>query len=1060
MVPLSLMVKKIFSWCANNLLFLCTVFLLVFIPLYPKLPLLDIKNTWVYVRVEDFLVLGVICIWLVYLVRSKITLKTPLTIPIFAFWIIGALATIHGILLIFPTTANIFPNVAFLEYLRHIEYLSLFFVAYAGMRNKKFLPVILVTLAATLFGVILYGFGQKYLAFPAYLTMNEEFAKGIPIQLSALSRVPSTFAGHYDLAAYLVLVVPIVASLFFGFKNTVLKASMVILVILGFILMLMTVSRVSFIVLLAGIVIVLLFQKKKIVLVSLPILILLLIALLSFKSSLLQRFGNTVREVDVMVDGKTGAAIGNVSYVPVSYFFDKNVVIQHVENTDALGAAIGGDFTQEATSASKIPFYLLMDPKTQVPLVTASNISTGETLPQGTGYINLSLSPVSQRVGNFFYGTSPNVSTTSGQVINFHGDFIIKRAAAYDLSFTTRFQGEWPHAIEAFERNIAIGSGYGSVSLAVDNNFLRTLGEVGLLGLAAFLTIFLVVGIWIKKTWGSLDSILAKSFIIGYVAGVVGLILNAFLIDVFEASKVAFVLWLLTGVVMGTLHLYSNRQIDLYKELRRLATSSYAVMTYMAIVTITVFSRSLPNYFLGQDFTWFKYASLCKRGEPCLSAVNTIASYFTNFSTSVYSPGAKAYFYLMYSFFWLNQDVYHVVSVSLHFMCAVLFLLISYKILKNRLLASLAALLFLVVSGYSEAVFSISSTGYLFSCVFVLLGLISYIHYYEKKKLWYFLISLACTVFALLFNDVGWILPVLLAFYQMVYGSLKISTVLRQVRNLVLFIPAILYLFIRLGSFIAFLKTEPLISLPFQAVNNIIGYFLLGLFGGLSEKIYAILQGHWILSLVSTLLICLVVFIIYKSKVLALTKQEARIAVFGVLFFLVSLLPFILISGLYGTYSYLPTMGILLVLMLCVQRVYVSLETQGRDIAYGSLAILILVFSLLHIIQFQQSLLSWRTNGEKVRNFYISIDDHYSNDWSNANVNLAFVNVPVGGSDAQVLPGGLNDVLWFAFQNPNLKTKSYDNVDHALEDARLKPSTRVFAFHDDGSVSEIRVLRP
>ena len=39
--------------------------------------------------------------------------------------------------------------------------------------------------------------------------MNEEFAKGIPIKLSQLSRVPSTFAGHYDLAAYLVLMIPI-----------------------------------------------------------------------------------------------------------------------------------------------------------------------------------------------------------------------------------------------------------------------------------------------------------------------------------------------------------------------------------------------------------------------------------------------------------------------------------------------------------------------------------------------------------------------------------------------------------------------------------------------------------------------------------------------------------------------------------------------------------------------------------------------------------------------------------------------------------------------------------
>src|SRR5436309_3070030 len=71
--------------------------------------------------------------------------------------------------------------------------------------------------------VVAYGIGQKLYGFPAFLTMNEEFAKGIPLKLSALARIPSTFAGHYDLAAYLVFVIPIMGSLIFGFKNKLIK---------------------------------------------------------------------------------------------------------------------------------------------------------------------------------------------------------------------------------------------------------------------------------------------------------------------------------------------------------------------------------------------------------------------------------------------------------------------------------------------------------------------------------------------------------------------------------------------------------------------------------------------------------------------------------------------------------------------------------------------------------------------------------------------------------------------------------------------------------------------
>src|SRR3989344_3630664 len=236
--------KKFFSWVFENILFIETIALLAFIPLFPKLPLLDIKNTWVYIRAEDFVVLFVLLSWLALLFKKKITLKTPLTIPILIFWVIGGIATIHGILIIFPGVANVFSNVAFFTLVRHIEYMSLFFIAYHGMKERKLLPFVIATLVITLFAVIFYGFGQKYLGLPAYLTMNEEFAKGIPIHLSALSRVPSTFAGHYDLAAYLVLIIPIVVSLIFGVKNWIVKIILSILAFLGFVLLFMTVSRV------------------------------------------------------------------------------------------------------------------------------------------------------------------------------------------------------------------------------------------------------------------------------------------------------------------------------------------------------------------------------------------------------------------------------------------------------------------------------------------------------------------------------------------------------------------------------------------------------------------------------------------------------------------------------------------------------------------------------------------------------------------------------------------------------------------------------------------------
>src|SRR3989344_2414632 len=538
--------KKIVSWISDNVLFVETIFLLAFIPLYPKLPLLDIKNTWVYIRAEDFVVLFVLLSMLVLLFKRRISLHTPLTIPILAFWIIGAIATIHGVLLIFPKIANVFPNVAFLSLVRHIEYMSLFFIGYLGMKDKEFLKTVIAVLVITLIGVALYGFGQKFIGFPAYLTSNEEFAKGIPIQLSALARVPSTFAGHYDFAAYLVLVISILASLFFGFKNWLIKIALAGAIALGGLVLFWTVSRVSFVVLFIALFFVLLFVKRKLILVFLPTVLVIIILSVIFQPSIFARFGSTVRETNVLVEAETGNAIGNVKFVPFSYFKDKIIGQSFVRDLGEVQHAMKGGKIDEILELESTPSGTFKRPSeppsakplkfpSEVPVVTASNVSTGENLPQGTGYINLSLSPVVKRLGNFFYELDPDEEASlSAEVVILHGNFIVKRASAYDLSFTTRFQGEWPKTLAVFAKNVFLGSGYGSVSLAVDNNYLRILGETGLLGLASFFGIFLTIGIYIKKILPDVRNKVVKNFVLGYAAGVIGLAFNATLIDVFE----------------------------------------------------------------------------------------------------------------------------------------------------------------------------------------------------------------------------------------------------------------------------------------------------------------------------------------------------------------------------------------------------------------------------------------------------------------------------------------------------------------------------------------------
>jgi hypothetical protein len=1065
---------KIIKWVSNNILFVITLFLLSFIPLYPKLPLLDIKNTWVYIRVEDFLVFFVLSLLAVLLFRKKISIRTPLTMPILLFWIVGAIATIHGILLIFPTLANVYPNVAFLSYMRRIEYLSIFFVAFAAIKEKRYFPYIIGVLSVTLFLVCAYGIGQRYMGFPAYLTMNEEFAKGEPIRLSPLSRVPSTFAGHYDLAAYLVLIIPIIASLIFGVKKWFLRLSFLALIGLGFIVMFMTVSRVSFIVLLIALGIVLLFQKKKIVIFSLPIIIVFGLALLSFFPALIARYGNTLQEVDVLIDAQTGQPIGHALEVPSSYFKDKLIMQDFLlgkgkvegaeifEKEKELNASSSAVLTNGVSTPSGVPVVI---DYTQLPdhvtLLVTENTPNGENLPQGTGYINLSLSPVIKKTGSYFYEYSESAKKPdSADVVIINGNYLVKRAVAYDLSFTTRFQGEWPHAMEAFMRNVLFGSGYGSISLAIDNNYYRILGEVGALGAAAFLLIFVTTGIYIYKMLPHVDSRLTKSFVIGYVAGIIGLALNAAFIDVFEASKVAFVLWLLTGVTLGVLHTYQKGHIDLYTEIKRVATSKYAVIFYLGIVVLLIFSPMINNYFVGDDFTWFRWAAEDKN----------IVNYFLKADGFFYRPGTKVYFLLMYSMFWLNQVVYHSMSIFLHFVAASLVFLLARKVLRDNSFAAIAAVLFVVLSGYSEAIFWISSTGYLFTAIFSLASVLLYIHWNERKNIYSLIFSVVFLIVGLLFHELGVVTPLLILLYIFATDhSVSLTKVFTKLSTIALFLPIGIYASLRFiagshwtgGDY-----SYNLMKLPLNFIGNTIGYLMITAFGSLAMPGYQIIRNemrdHLVIAFIMCLLLALVAGLVYLYGIKKIKTDDRRILIISIGFFIIGLLPFLGLGNITSRYSYLASVGFVFLAAFLLKKIYSYLYTQGREIASGVLLVILGIFLLLHLMQTQQIHGDWRTAGNKAERFLTALDEVYADYWSKEPMTFYFINVPIKTGEAWVFPVGLKDAMWFSFRNPHVTINQVNSVSEALQLVDGSKNQKVFEFLDTGKIVEHKkkVLSP
>ncbi|OGG34493.1 hypothetical protein A2363_04815 [Candidatus Gottesmanbacteria bacterium RIFOXYB1_FULL_47_11] len=1041
--------KKVFVWCKDNIFFLFTLLLLAFIPLYPKLPLVDVVNVWVYIRLEDFVVLFILLWWMVSVGRKPRLLDTHLTLPILVFWCVGALTTIHGILLVFPGLADVFPNVALLSYLRRIEYMSLFFIGYTGMKGKQFFTPFITVLTVSFGLVLVYGIGQRYLGFPAFLTMNEEFAKGMAIQLSPMSRVSSTFAGHYDLAAYLVLILSIMASFVFGYRHWFVKTMFFGIVAAGLAVLFMTVSRISLFALFVSLGLVAFMHRRKVVMLLIPVLLMIVGVFFVLSPSLLARYGNTIKEVDVLVDTKTGEPIAHVSEAPKEYFEQKVVKQEYFAN-------IASVFTSSPSASIIMPYSYI---PARVVLLREPDAPTGEDLPQGTGYINLSLSPVVRRVQNFYFERKPDPKTGQAYVTIINGDYLVKRAAAYDLSFTTRFQGEWPKAIAAFRRNVLFGSGYGSVSLAVDNSYLRMLGEVGALGFVSFFAIFIVFWLYIQKVLPAIDSRPVKSFVIGVLSGIAGLFVNAVFIDVFEASKVAFILWLLMGVTAALAYASKNIAFDYLQELKKVAISPWAVIVYLGVATTLLYSLMTRNYFVGDDFTWFRWVINRDQSLPA-----TIWGYFTRADGFFYRPGAKLYFALMYSGFWLNQSAYHIVSILLHFVVSVLVFLLTKKIAKSTFLSAVAGLLFLILSGSLEAVFWISATGFLFTTCLSLMGLLWYIEWEETKKRAPFISALLCSLVAPLFHELGIVTPLLFLVYRWtMIEAVSVRKLFADTRRRILLIPISLYLLARFAAGSHWLSGDynyNLFKLPFNAIGNALGYISLTLFGPFSLPVYqgvrAFLREHTAIAIALGAVIAGVIILVYRKRISHCEKKEMSGFLFGAWFFLVALLPFLGLGNISSRYSYLASIGILILFVLFLKKFAVFLGHIRRDIAVVGTILFLSIFSLIHIVQLQQAHGDWYEAGETVKRFIISVDGQYSDSWANDPLQLHFVDLPIRHGNAWVLPVGIVDALWLVYRNPNMHIYTWPTVEQAFSATQPGSLTqKIFVFDDTGKVTQV-----
>lgn len=511
---------KLLNWLEKYWLTVAAGFLLAFLPLYPKWPLFDVLPGYnVRVRVEDILILVVnLVFWWQVLKKKFKPQESPLFRPMLIYLIIGLLSTLSAIFI----TKTVYPEwiqvaKVFLHWIRRIEYFSLFFIFYFGVANKQQLKLFIRILAGTIMAVAIYGFGQKYLYWPAYSTMNREFAKGIALYLTEHARVLSTFGGHFDLAAFVMItILPFIALGLLHPKSS-WRNFCLILALVEYWLLILSASRISWLAYMAGLAAVFVILKLK------------------------QSWWWVISR---------GLVVGTLSTVIMMSFGDLSERFAHVFKLEGVRDLITKPFAQPPKNA--LPMADNLTPEQQLNLV-----ATNTDIPPQPG-VPLPTAKPADVYDDTYEKLQAYLATTSGEKIDVRYS---ENALKYGLSVGIRLDTLWPNAIKALTTNPLLGTGYSTlvktkvweftIAESTDNDYLRMLGETGILGTAAFLAIFWII---IRRLW-QLFKLTRQptdyAWIAGVLAATIGLLVNAIYIDVFEASKVAYAYWSILGLTMA-----------------------------------------------------------------------------------------------------------------------------------------------------------------------------------------------------------------------------------------------------------------------------------------------------------------------------------------------------------------------------------------------------------------------------------------------------------------------------------------------------------------------------
>lgn len=378
------------------------------------------------------------------------------------------------------------PNLGLLHWLRRVEYFGMYFIAASVLKPERIEKYCYGLLGV---GVTtwIYGIFQYNDILPGVHTLSQSGNLGT---YSEIGYLISTFAAHYDFGAFLILMVMLSVWGYFSHDAWSKKIGFIVLALAFWWMSRIVYGRAAYLGMLVGLIFV--FGVKFSGWILLPI-----------------------YEVFKTFDRYFGGKFSRYSY----------------------------DLEFSWTKPKPLPTGAPPSPTPTPEFVSNLTPRIGEELiPNPTSRFPNAQRSISKEGATSFLDNM--VNSLSVKLKSLTGSFDLK----LDPSANIRLQ-EWQDAIAKVGYHYWWGGGYYTAGLGTDNDYLRALVEVGVIGLAVFL---LILFDFFKIAWQLFRHVVdskEKHFYLAFMGFLIGLMVEAIFIDIFEASKIAFLFWFTCGMV-------------------------------------------------------------------------------------------------------------------------------------------------------------------------------------------------------------------------------------------------------------------------------------------------------------------------------------------------------------------------------------------------------------------------------------------------------------------------------------------------------------------------------